>query len=106
MKKIILLSSLLLLSACAAKQVKILDAAWVSMKHSGPPENPKKLMKVAALEEQYCMSGWSGSFGLMDEAVKQAESKFTIDYIRNASFIQDIGRSCVTVNGEGYRVTP
>ncbi len=91
---------------CASRSVKVLDAPWTSMKHNGPPSNAKSLVRIGDIEERYCMESWSGSFGLMDEAVKQAEARRNIDYIRNASFVREEGRPCVTVVGEGYRASP
>lgn len=94
-----------MLTACASRTVKLLDANWTSMKHSMPPSAKEKLVKVGNVNEEYCLKAWSGSFGLMDEAVKLAESKNQIDYIRYPSFTHTQGTSCVQVSGEGYRVT-
>lgn len=103
MKTIYLLLVGLIFSGCGARSVKVLDAPWVSMKHPGGPENPKKLVKVGPIEERYCMESWSGSYGLMDEVVKQAEQKYKVDYIADASFTEDRGRPCIDLVGEGYR---
>lgn len=70
-----------------------------------PPSAEDKLTKVGNVSEEYCLKSWSGSFGLMDEAVKLAESKNQIDYIKFPSFTRTEGQSCVQVSGEGYRVT-
>lgn len=95
----------LMMTACASRTVKVLDATWVSMKNPMPPSTSAKLVKVGKVSEEYCLKAWSGSFGLMDEAVKQAESKNQIDYIKYPSFTKSEGSSCVQVSGEGYRVT-
>lgn len=101
MKKLI---TLLFLSqaviACTSKQ-KVLDANWVSMKYSELPDE-SKLVSVAPIEAKYCMNSWSGTYGLMDEAIKKAESFYQIDFIKSPSFIQE-GEHCMTVYGEGYR---
>lgn len=98
----LLILSIISLSAvaCVSKQ-KVLDANWVSMKYSEFPDETK-LTRVAPIETKYCMNSWSGSYGLIDEATKQAESKFQIDYIKNPSFVKE-GDTCMTVTGEGYR---
>lgn len=95
----------LMLSACASRTVKVLDATWTSMKHPMPPSSKEKLIKVNNVAEEYCLKAWSGSFGLMDEAVKQAEAKNQIDYIKYPSFTMTEGTSCVQVSGEGYRIS-
>lgn len=101
--RLILISPLFL--GCASGTVKILDAPWVSMKNSNPPANPSQLVMAGNVNEEYCVDGFtSGSFGLMDEAVKQAEARVHLDYIKDASFTQSIGRSCVQVSGVGYRL--
>ncbi len=100
-----LIALALLSVSCGSQSVKVLDAQWVSMKHAQPPENINKLASTGRLNESYCFSSWTGSFGLMDEVVKQAENKYHLDYIRNASFSKDSGRSCVSVVGEGFRIT-
>ena len=102
MKKVILLASFFLLNACATRTVKVLDAQWVSMKHAEPAD-PQKLTRVNSVDERYCMNSWSGSYGLMDEVVKQAEANGRLDYVKNASISQEVGRPCVTLVGEGYR---
>ncbi len=102
MKKVILFSAFLFLNACASRSVKILDAQWVSMKHASAPD-PAKLTRVTSVDERYCMKSWSGSYGLMDEVVKQAEANGRIDYVKSASISQEVGHPCVTLVGEGYR---
>lgn len=101
---IITLFVLLFVSACGSRQVKLLDATWVSMKNGMPPDPKDNLVRVNHVSEEYCMTSWSGSFGLMDEAVKKVESKYQVDYIKYPSFIQEYGTNCVTVSGEGYKI--
>jgi hypothetical protein len=103
-RKIFLAISLVTLSGCANQTVKILDATWVSMKNSTPPGPTDKLTKVGPISEEYCLDKLSGSYGLMDEAVKKAEEKNKIDYIKYPSFTQTVGKSCVQVAGEGFRI--
>lgn len=93
-----------MVSACASRTVKVLDASWVSMKHPMPPSVKDKVVKVGNIAEEFCLKAWNGSYGLMDEAVKQAESKNQIDYIKYPSFTKSEGLDCVQVSGEGYRV--
>ncbi len=104
-KLLILIAAFSFLSACAGRTVKLVDATWVSMKNSMPPSSTDKLVKVVNVAEEYCLNSWSGSFGLMDEAVKKAESKNQLDYIKYPSFTMTEGSQCVQVSGEGYRVT-
>lgn len=104
MKILFLILPLLILAGCANRSVKVLDSRWVSMKHSSPPLKGTPLKAVGGVDETFCMSSWSGAFGLMDEVVKKAEQKYDIDYIRDASFTKAVGRECVSVVGQGYRV--
>lgn len=104
MRVLLFIWPILLLSACAGRSVKVLDTRWVSMKHSSPPGKQTKLKSVGNIEETYCQTSWSGgSFGLMDEVVKQAEKKHNLDYIRDASFSKQVGHQCVSVVGQGFR---
>lgn len=104
MKQVIFVFIVLALSACAGRSVKVLDSKWASMKHSSPPAKTAALTSTGNFEETYCLSSWTGSFGLMDEVVKQAEQKYDIDYIKNASFSKATNSSCVSVVGEGVRI--
>ena len=105
MSKNILFGLCLLMAAgCASQKVKILDATWVSMKNSSPPGPEDKLKKVGPIQEEYCLNSFSGTFGLMDEAVKKAEETHHLDYIKFPAFTQTVGKSCVQVEGEGYRI--
>lgn len=106
MKKMIsLVLVMFAMSACGTRNVKVLDANWTSMKHSMPPAPNQQLTRVSNIQTEYCLDTWtSGSFGLMDEAVKKAESEFGIDYIKYPAFTQSVGKSCVQLSGEGYRV--
>jgi hypothetical protein len=93
----------LTLTACAGRTVKILDAPWVSMKNQSLPASLDKLKSVGSIDERYCQQSWTGSYGLMDEVLKQTQAKYDIDFVRNASFTKDEGTLCVNVIGEGYR---
>ena len=105
MKKMIALSLLALtMSACGTRNVKVLDANWTSMKHAMPPAPNQQLMRVSKIQTEFCLESWSGNYGLMDEAVKKAEAQYEIDYIKYPAFTQSIGKSCVQVAGEGYRI--
>lgn len=103
-KKLFLVITLVILNGCANQTVKILDATWVSMKNSTPPGPLDRLTKVGPISEEYCLDKLSGSFGLMDEVVKKAEEKNKIDYIKYPSFSQTVGKACVQVAGEGFRI--
>lgn len=96
--------ALILLAGCASQSVKVLDATWVSMKHAEPPTEAQKLVRQVAIQERYCQKSWNGSYGLMDEVVKQAEAKNQIDYIKHASFSEDRRHNCMDLTGEGYRI--
>lgn len=106
MKKLILITTISLsIFSCATHQEKVLDATWVSMKHSTPPSSKDKVVKVGPIQEEYCMDTWtSGTFGLMDEVVKKAEKERKIDYIKYPSFTHTVEKSCAQVTGEGYRL--
>lgn len=92
-----------LLSACAGRNVRVLNASWTSMKHGSAPDT-SKLVRVANIDEEFCLDSWSGTFGLMDEAVKKAEAKHQLDYIKNPSFSITEGKACGQIVGEGYRI--
>jgi hypothetical protein len=105
MKNTMLISLMFLASACATRTVKVVDATWVSMKNSMPPGSHDKLTKVADLSEEYCLDSWTGDYGLMDEVVKKTEANYNIDYIKYPAFTKSVGKSCVQLSGEGYRIT-
>jgi len=101
MRSVIVLSLVMLSMAACSHRQKILDANWVSMKHADVPDE-SKLVRVAPVETTYCMTNWSGTFGLMDEVTKQAEAKFQLDYIKNPSFTRQ-DQNCMILTGEGFR---
>lgn len=105
MKKTAMIFLFLFASACANRTVKVVDATWVSMKNPMPPSSKESLLKVANVNEEFCLEAWTGSYGLMDELVKKTEAKYQIDYIKYPAFTQTLGRNCVQLSGEGYRVT-
>lgn len=101
MKIVALIAVSLMLGACAMKQ-KVLDASAVSMTHSSIPEG-KKLEEVGPVKGSFCTdSSHKGTFGLMDESVKDAQKTAKVDFIVNASFFQE--NRCMTVEGTGARI--
>lgn len=101
MKKIFLILPLILVSACVMKQ-KVLDAPAVSMTHSNVPEG-KKLKQTGPVTGQFCTdSSHEGTYGLMDEAVKNAQKTSGADFLINASFFQTGG--CMIVEGTGATI--
>ncbi|WP_413287721.1 hypothetical protein [Bdellovibrio sp. HCB337] len=74
------------------------------MKYTMPPSPKENLVRVSNVSEEYCLESWSGTYGLMDEVVKKVETKYQIDYVKYPSFTQSIGKQCVQLSGEGYRV--
>lgn len=101
MKNIVLILSLVLVSACVMKQ-KVLDAPAVSMTHPNVPEG-KKLKQMGPVNGQFCTdSDHQGTYGLMDEAVKDAQKTSGADFLVNASFFQTGG--CMTVEATGAKI--
>lgn len=93
------------LSACVGRPVKILDGTWTSMRHQMPPTSDQKIMRISNIQIEYCVNAWSGSYGLMDEVVKKAESDYDIDYVKYPAFSQIIGKAnCIQLAGEGYKL--
>ncbi len=70
-----------------------------------PPSPKENITKISNITEEYCMKSWSGSYGLMDEAVKKVELKYQADYIKYPSFTQKVGTNCVTVSGEAFKIS-
>ncbi len=100
-----LLIILNLFSCASTSNEKLIDATWTSMRHATPPTSKDKLSKVGSVYEEYCYDMWkSGDVGLMDEAVKKAESRLNIDFIKYPSFMYSKDKGCVQVSGEGYRL--
>lgn len=106
MKTLKLASILILLgslSACVMK-TKVLDAGAVSMTHSSLAPG-QKLHEVGPVTGQFCTNTFSdkGNIGLIDSAVKSAQSKYSVDFITNASFYTD-GNGCMSVEGTGQKI--
>jgi len=88
----------LLLGACAMKQ-KVLDVSAVSMTHSNIPQG-KTLEEKGTVKGSFCTNNdHKGTFGLIDESVKNAQQTAKVDFLLNASFFQE--GSCMTVEGTG-----
>lgn len=100
----LMLVSLSSLSACGSKSVKVLDAPWISMKSSSPPQAPESLKKVGPISEKYCHNSFKGSghVGLIDEVLLQSERKNNLDHIGNVSIYQ-VNQTCVELTGIGYQ---
>jgi len=102
--KLILAVALLgTLSACAMK-TKVLDAGAVSMTRTNLAPG-QKLHEVGPVSGEFCSHalGDKGNVGLIDEAVKDAQQKNSIDMITNASFYTT-GNGCMTVEGTGQKI--
>jgi len=102
MKKFIFIATVLGLAACANPRSRLVESEWASMTHSRVP-SPQEVASVGPVQGDFCFSSFkSGHVGLMDEAIKKAQSTYAIDYIKNATFSMD-NKSCVYVEGEGYK---
>ncbi len=102
MKILISLVLLLSLVSCASKQ-KFLDASAVSMTHNSFSQGTK-FKEMGPVAGGFCADSFKdkGEFGLMDEAIKDAQKKSGADVIVDASFFME--GSCVTVEGTGKTV--
>ena len=104
MKNLIFVALLLGATSCAHK-VKVLDASAVSMTHDSiaPGQN---LVEVGEVDSEFCPDAFSdsGSIGLLDEAIKNAQKKSGADWIMNASFWRD-QKGCISVTGTGKKVS-
>ncbi|MFZ4714584.1 MAG: hypothetical protein ACOYL6_12755 [Bacteriovoracaceae bacterium] len=103
MRNLLLVVSLLSLGACAMNKTKIMDVASVSMTHNNVPAGTK-LEEKGPVTGEFCANsfGDKGNVGLMDEAVKKAQSTSNVDFILNASFWQS--GSCISVEGTGAKM--
>ena len=98
---ILSLAAVAFLGGCAMK-TKILDAGAVSMKHAHMPENAK-MKDIGEVTGEFCTdSSQEGQIGLMDEAIKDAQSKSGADFITNVTFYST--GSCVTLEGTGQKL--
>jgi protein involved in sex pheromone biosynthesis len=105
MKIIYISFSILLLAMGCAHQFDLMKAHAVSMKHYHLPQD-KKLVKVTDIKSEFCMKSFQFSsgkdIGLIDEVIKEAEKKYNVDFILNASF--HAKGSCIILEGEGFRL--
>lgn len=83
-----------------AHRTKVLDTAAISMTYDSIKPG-MTLTNKGPVKAEFCMDSWNqkGQFGLMDEAVKKAQSTAQVDYILNATFWSTGG--CMEVEGEG-----
>lgn len=104
MKNIILLSVIAVMTTACATRSKILDTQGVSMTKAGLDKG-QKVKPMGAVDGKFCMNSFNdkGELGLMDEAVKDAQTKSGADYITDASFWLE-GSNCVVVEGTGQKV--
>jgi len=102
-KLVIALLAIACLPACAVK-TKILDAPAVSMTY--PSINAgQALRETGPVTGEFCSNAFSdkGTVGLIDEAVRAAQQKYSVDFITAASFYTT-GNGCVSVEGTGQKV--
>jgi hypothetical protein len=93
----------LILSGCVMK-TKILDAGAVSMTHQNLKEG-ETLKETGPVKGEFCADSMhdKGNIGLLDEAIKNAQTQNNVDYITNASFYTN-GQGCISVEGTGNTV--
>jgi hypothetical protein len=96
MKRVILL--VVLLSSCASQRKVILTAPVVSMTKYSLNTNEKVVLSNE-VEGQFCAEAFkeAGSYGLIDEAIKDAQNKASADFLYNASISQE--GNCTYVTG-------
>jgi hypothetical protein len=94
--------ALISLVGCAMK-TKILDTAAISMTKAHLNEG-EKLSETGPVTGQFCADTWNdkGSFGLIDECVKNAQQQSGVDFILNASVYRS--GNCVSVEGTGAKL--
>lgn len=101
MRSLVLVLSIALLSGCAFKQ-KILDATAVSMSKRSLKKG-QKTKEVGTVTGEFCAEmSKSGTFGLMDEAIKDAQRKSKVDFITHVTFYST--GKCVSLEGTGVKV--
>lgn len=86
-----------------AHRTKVLDTAAISMTHDSIKPG-HELVTKGPVTAEYCTDTFNdkGQIGLMDEAVKKAQTMNQVDYIMNATFWSTAG--CMVVEGEGANV--
>ena len=96
-----ILCIVVLASACAHR-VDLMKANAVSMKYRDIPEGAK-LETIGDISSRYCAESFKRSngkdIGMIDEAIKMAESEHKVDFILHANFYHE--GDCVIVEGEG-----
>lgn len=104
MKTLIILSAAVIFTSCAAQKVKVMNAPAVSMTHESL-KTGQTLVESGAVKGEFCADSFkkSGTFGLFDEAVKNAQETSHVDFILNATFWAS--GSCMSVEGTGAKVS-
>lgn len=91
------------LGGCTMKQ-KILDAGAVSMTHSALQPGDT-LREKGPVTGTWCYSSSdSGTVGMMDETVRNAQKENNVDYITNAAFFVGPKPGCMMVEGTGNMI--
>ncbi|MCB0412098.1 MAG: hypothetical protein KDD22_06195 [Bdellovibrionales bacterium] len=105
MKFVILLTlAMSALAGCSTPTVRIMESEWTSMTRSQVPR-AQDVQEVGPVEGKFCHSTFkSGHYGLMDEAISQAQKNYHVDYIKNATFMMNKAKACVSVEGIGYKI--
>ncbi|MBI2522428.1 MAG: hypothetical protein HYV97_18555 [Bdellovibrio sp.] len=98
--------TLILLGALAscATRMRIMEAAAVSMTESSLGRG-EILQEIGPVEDKFCPSASKDQgqhIGLMDEAIRSAQSKSGADFITNATFFMELN-GCVVVNGTAIK---
>jgi hypothetical protein len=103
MKSLAWTVALFALVGCANPRTRIIESEWASMTQSKVPQ-AKDVVSTGPVKGDFCFSSFgSGHVGLMDEAIKKAQNTYAVDYIKNATFTMESRKSCVYVEGEGYK---
>lgn len=105
MKKINIISVLflaLIITSCAHR-VKFLNVGGVSMTKYHL-KNGQKTKELDEVEGKFCPDSFkqSGSFGLIDEAVKDAQKNSKADFLTNVTFYRE--GSCVVAVGTPLKI--
>lgn len=101
-KAISIVAIMVLASSCAMKQ-RILNASAVSMtKYS--TKKSQKAEEAGEVTGEFCADSTSdsGTVGLLDEAIKDAQNKSGADWITNAVFYSK--GNCVIVEGMAMKI--
>ena len=103
MKHLIIGASVALLvvvSGCSTRQ-KLLDIPGVSMTNT-PYEHGGKLQDKGPVTGEFCAQQFSdkGEIGLIDEAIKNTQATYKVDFITNVT-IWTSSNSCIVIEGTG-----